>query len=85
MIPRSRAKAADSVDASNDIASSEGGIGLADVRESFRVTEDVERLFQLSEIFEADENRSRVAVAGDDDALVLALDAVDELKKMVAD
>lgn len=49
------------------------------------VGDQLERLFEGLEIFRADEHGRRAPVACDDDALVLALNALDDLGEMVSD
>ena len=84
LLRQSPAELADGVDAPDDIPTYVGLVGLADVGERIRVAEDIDRLFQLSKVLRADEDGSRMTVARDVDALVLAFRAVDQPGQVVA-
>ena len=74
----SPAKATDRVDAAYDIATDVRGVGFADVLQRFGIAQHGERLLELSEILWADDDGRIMAVARDDDPLVLVLDAIDD-------
>ena len=80
----SPAKAADRVDAAHHVTAGVGGVGLADVRQCFWIAEHRERLFELGEVVRADDHRRITAIARDDDAFVLVLDAIDDLGEVVS-
>ncbi len=53
-----------------------GFISFADVGERGGTAQDVDCLFELGKVFEADQDGGRAAVPGQRDALMLTLDAV---------
>ncbi|MEA2931587.1 MAG: hypothetical protein QOI56_372 [Actinomycetota bacterium] len=70
---------ADGVDASDDVASSNGALGVSKLLDGLTVGEEVKGLLQRRQVLRADEHRSRRSVPGDHDAVVLTLDPIDEL------
>jgi hypothetical protein len=55
-------------------------VSFADISKRGRITQDVDRLFELGKVFGADQNGGRAAVPGQHDALMLTLDAVHLLR-----
>jgi hypothetical protein len=80
----SRPKRTHGLDASNDIATGVGGIGFSDVGERLGIAENVDGLFELSQILRADQHRGSTTLACHDDALMLALCPVDDFTEVVA-
>ena len=76
----SPAQLADGLHAADDIAPRVSLVSFADVSKRGRITQDVDRFFELGKVFGADQDGGRVAVPGQHDALMLALDAVDKLR-----
>ena len=56
---------------------------LLESRHGFGVAEGLQGLFQSGEVLVPDQHGSRTTVAGEHDALVFALGAVDEIGQMV--
>lgn len=69
----------------HDVVTGIGGISLADVRQRIRVSEYLEGLLDLGQVVGADQDRGRAPVAGEGDAFVLVLDAVNDLAEVVTD
>lgn len=82
--PASPAKAADGVDAAQDVAADVRGVSLADVLQGVRVAENGERFLELSEVLRTNDHGRIVAVARDHDTLVLKLNPINDLGEMVS-
>ena len=66
------------VDATDNVTRSDRRFGLDEISDCFGVAEEFESLFEAVEVVWAYEDRGRPSVAGDHDALVFAIHAVDE-------
>jgi ligand-binding sensor protein len=81
---RSPAQLANCIDATEDVAACVCGVGLSDVLKRGRVAEHLDGFLELGQILNADQDSGDTTIAGDDDTLVLMLDAIDDLAEVVA-
>lgn len=81
----SRFQGAGGVDAAQDVCVGVGSVGFCDVGEGVGVAENVDGLFELGEVVEAEEDSRGASVAGYGDALVVVFDTIDDLTEVLAD
>jgi hypothetical protein len=62
---------------SDNVAAGVGVVGLPDVLKGGGIAKNIDRLFQLGKVLWADHDCGGTQVAGDDDAFVPVLDAVE--------
>src|SRR5439155_11603409 len=65
----------------DDVASVRSSLARADARQEIRIGEHGQRLLEALQIIRTDQHRDRLPVARDDDPVLLARDAIDELRE----
>jgi hypothetical protein len=79
----SRPQSANGIDSANDVTGGIRRIGFADVGQSLWVTEDRQGFLELGQVLRAEDDGDRASVARDRDALVLVLDAIDDIAEVM--
>ena len=82
---RSWAQGANRLGAPHDVAPPIGSIGLPYVSQRLRVAEHCQGLFEFGKVFRAKNHGSGTTVARDRDALMLSLDAINNVAEVISD